>query len=300
VEYRKLPDMNGWAALKAVVEQGGVLAAAKALNVGQPAVTKRIRALEQHYGVSLVERNGRRLALTTSGELVYRLAVEVLDRQMALEESLELLSRGHHQLRLEMSLSIGEYFLSNWLIEFARIHPEYKVRSRLGYGRDIEARLIRGVVDVAMLEAPTGHADILMQPWMEDELWLVCGPSHPLARHSMISVDRLRSGRFVLRETRSSLRDHLDEALRRIGIEQIDCALEAGSDKAIMEILLKDDLLSFLPRFFLQKPVERGEIHRIKVKGFRILRTLWIARRRDRLNHPPTEAFVELLSAQAG
>ena len=45
MEYKNLPDIRGWAALRAAVEKGGVSTAAKALNVGQPAVTKRLRAL---------------------------------------------------------------------------------------------------------------------------------------------------------------------------------------------------------------------------------------------------------------
>ena len=296
MEYKKLPDVNGWAALKAVVEHGGVNPAARALRIGQPAVTKRIRALEDNYGVMLFEKSGRNLSLTTAGELVYQFAVETLDKQTILEESLILLSRGQHQLRLEMSLSIGEYFLSHWLVEFARLHNDYKVRSRLGYGRDIEARLSRGIVDIAILEAPPEHTDILVQRWMEDELWLVCGPNHPLAGTDMISIEQISTGRFVLREVRSSLRDHLDNALHSIGIDNINCVLEAGSDKSIVEILLKDNLLSFLPRFILQDLVDSTDIHRIKVKGFRIMRTLWIARRRDKLDHAPSNAFIKMLS----
>lgn len=296
MEYRKLPDTNAWAALRAVVDEGSVVAAAKVLNVGQPAVTKRLRALENCYGMPLLDRAGRHLVLTSAGELVYRLAVEVLDKQHALQESLELLDRGHSQLRLDMSLSIGEYFLSGWLVEFAKTHPEYRVRSRLSYGRDIETRLSRGVVDVAMLEAAPSSPDILVQPWRDDELWLVCGPRHPLAKTDMIAVDRLKKGRYALREHRSSLRDHLDESLRQIGVGSLTVELEAGSDKALMDILLKRHLLSFLPRFRVFDAVAAGTLHRIKVKGFRILRTLWIARRRDRLSHPPTEAFVDMLT----
>ncbi|MFT5111517.1 MAG: DNA-binding transcriptional LysR family regulator [Parasphingorhabdus sp.] len=298
MEYDRLPDINGWAALRAVVDGGGVVAAANALNVGQPAITKRLRALEQAYGMPLVERSGRSLALTTAGELVYRLATETLDKQLALRESLQLLANGHNQLRLEMSVSVGEYFLSGWLMDFNRDYPQFRIRSRLGYGREIEARLSRGLVDVAILEAAPERSNILVQPWIEDELWLVCGPTHELANSNMISLDRLKNQRFVLRETRSSLRDHLDEALRRIGINQISSELEAGSNRAIMEVIEEGDLVSFLPRFFVAGPVARKEIRRVKVKSFRIIRTLWIARLRDRLDHPAAEAFVEMLNRQ--
>ena len=298
MEYDRLPDINGWAALKAVVDGGGVVAAADQMNVGQPAITKRIRALEQAYGTTLVERSGRSLKLTMAGELVYQLATETLDKQQVLKESLRLLGRGHQQLRLEMSLSIGEYFLSGWLMDFNRDHPQFRIQSRLGYGRDIESRLSRGLIDVAILEAAPEQSNILVQPWIEDELWLVCGPSHPLAESEMISIETLTEQRFVLRELRSSLRDHLDEALRRIGISQISSALEAGSNKAILEVISRGGLMSFLPRFFVSEQVREGKIRRVKVKGFRILRTLWIARLKDRLDHPPAEAFVEMLNRQ--
>jgi len=45
MEYIDLPDFNGLATLRAVVERGGVDAAGCALNIGQPAVTKRLRTL---------------------------------------------------------------------------------------------------------------------------------------------------------------------------------------------------------------------------------------------------------------
>ena len=63
-----LPDTNGWAALRAVVELGGVSEAAKALHVGQPANTKRLRALEKVYAIPLNERSSGGLQLTPAGE----------------------------------------------------------------------------------------------------------------------------------------------------------------------------------------------------------------------------------------
>jgi len=51
MEYRSLPDLRNLATLKAVVEQGGVAEAGRVLNIGQPAVTKRLRALDACYGL---------------------------------------------------------------------------------------------------------------------------------------------------------------------------------------------------------------------------------------------------------
>ena len=100
MEYKKLPDLKGLVTLKAVVELGGVDEAAKELNIGQPAVTKRLRALDNCYGVPLMLREGRRLELSSAGERVYQYARLVIDHQTSLMDDLDQLRAGQNKLRL--------------------------------------------------------------------------------------------------------------------------------------------------------------------------------------------------------
>lgn len=179
MEYKNLPDMKGLASLKAIVELGGVDEAGHALNVGQPAITKRLRALEASYGVSLMQREGRRLELTPAGERVYAYARLVLDHQDTLLDDLESLRAGQNRLRLEVTFSIGEHLLPNLLLRFNDKYPEFHVQSRMGYTRRIQTRLATGLADLALLEQAPDHPDILVQKWLDDELILVCGPEHP-------------------------------------------------------------------------------------------------------------------------
>lgn len=299
MEYKFLPETAGLAALRAVVEKGGVIEAARLLRIGQPAVTKRLKALEACYGVPLMERVGGRLRLTPSGERVYLLAVQMLDRHLALREDLQNVASGRTTLRLEVTLAIGEHLLPSLLLQFAERFPDYRVNSRVGYGRRIQTRLASGVTDLALLESAPDHPDILVQKWMEDELWLVCGPQHPLARTELVPVEQLPQLIYVLRERRSAIRETLDEALRRIGIERLNVAMEVGSTDAIVEILSRGRHVSFLPRFAVAERVEQGRLARLKVTGFRIMRVLWIARHRANLDHPVAEAFIALLREKA-
>lgn len=295
MEYSYLPDLNGWAALRAVVEKGGVTEAAKLLNVGQPAVTKRLRSLENSYGMPLLERVAGRLKLTSAGERVYRLAVQTLDRQAVLREDLQSLSKGRNTLRLDVAVAIGEHLLPGLLVRFNESHPDMKIVSRLGYSRRIETRLATGLSDLALLENAPDHPDILVQKWMEDELWLVCGKRHPLAGTALLPVEQLTDLSYVLREKRSTVRDATDEALRRIGIQKVRVALEAGSTNTIIEMLGSGRHVSFLPRFAVRERVSEGSLQRLKVQGFRIMRTLWIARNRAALDHPVAEAFIKMV-----
>lgn len=295
MEYQEFPDINGWAALRAVVEQGGVSSAAAALNIGQPAVTKRLRALEASYGTRLMERVSGRLRLTPAGEKVYLLAVQTLDRQRALYEELQNLHLGQNTLALEVTFSIGEHLLPDLLFQFAERYPVYKLDSRMAYGRDIQSHLVTGRTDLALMENAPDHPDVLVQKWADDELWLVCGANHPLAGSEWLAVEQLTELPYVLREKHASSREELDQALTGIGIEKLDVALEVGSTDTIVEMLGRGKHVSFLPRFAVKEKVSAGDLYHLKVTGFRIQRTLWIARNRSRLDHPVAEAFIDML-----
>ncbi|MDH5765987.1 MAG: LysR family transcriptional regulator [Gammaproteobacteria bacterium] len=295
MEYKNLPDMKGLASLKAIVELGGVEEAGHAMNVGQPAITKRLRALEASYGVSLMKRESRRLELTPAGERVYAFARLVLDHQDTLLDDLESLRAGQNHLRLEVTFSIGEHLLPNLLLRFNDTYPELHIQSRMGYTRRIQTRLATGLSDMALLEQAPDHPDILVQKWLDDELILVCGPEHPLFGSDLLPMDELGNLRYVLREPQSSMRITLDKTLKDIGIMHIPVAMEVGSTDTIVEMLEHGKHVSFLPRFAVAEALVENSLYHIRIQGLRIQRTLWIARSRLNLNNDVAERFIQLL-----
>jgi len=295
MEYKALPDLKGLASLRAVVELGGVEEAGHALHVGQPAITKRLRALETCYGVPLMLREGRRLELTAAGDKVYAYARLVLDHQTTLLDDLESMRVGQNRLRLEATSAIGDHLLPELLLQFDDRHPEYRIESRVGYTRRIQTRLATGLADLALLEQAPDHPDILVQKWLDDELLLVCGSGHPLWGCKPIAINQLDQLRFVLREPQSSIRLTLDKALQDMGIDQILAAMEVGSTDTIMEMLERGKHVSFLPHFAVAEALKTGSLYHIKIQGLRIQRTLWIARTRSNLNNAAAEAFIKIM-----
>ena len=300
MEYRSLPDLKSLATLKAIVELGGVAEAGRALHVGQPAVTKRLRSLDECYGVTLMQREGRRLELTSAGSRVYDYARLVLDHQHTLLDDLESLRAGHNSLRLGVTGAIGEHLLPELLLSFAETNPNYRIESRMGYTRRIQTRLATGLADMALLEQAPDHPDILVQKWLDDEIILVCGSAHPLSGTEMLPLVDLNQLNYVLRESQSSMRFTLDKALKDVGIEHIPVAMEVGSTDTIVEMLQRGQHVSFLPRFSVEDTLKSKSLFHIKVQGLRINRTLWIARTRATLNNDVSEAFIQLLREKAG
>lgn len=290
-----MPDLKGLASLRAVVELGGVEEAGRVLHVGQPAITKRLRALESCYGMPLMQRDGRRLELTVAGKRVYAYARLVLDHQLTLLEDLDSLRAGQNSLRLEVTFAIGEHLLPAVLLRFNETFPEYRIISRMGYTRRIQTRLATGLADLALLEQAPDHPEVLVQKWLDDELVLVCGPDHRLWNSDMIAIDDLQKLQFVLREQQSSIRIILDKALNDIGIQQVPVAMEVGSTDTIVEMLQHGKHVSFLPRFAVAEALVDESLYHIRIHGLRIMRTLWIARTRSSLNNRVAENFIQLL-----
>ncbi len=165
----------------------------------------------------------------------------------------------------------------------------------MAYSRQIQADLATGLANLALLEYAPDHPDVLVQKWADDELWLVCGSNHPLVHTDLLPVEQLTELSYVLREARSSPRVALDEALKQIGIDGLSISMEVGSTDTIVEMLAHGKHVSFLPKFAVEDKVRSGDLFHIKVVGFRIMRTLWIARNRSNLDHPVAEAFIQML-----
>lgn len=299
MEYKTLPDMKALATLREIVERGGVAEAGRALNVGQPAVTKRLRTLERCYGIELMVREGGRLRLTPAGEKVYAFSRLVVDHQVELLSDLRQLRLGGDRLRLAVTQSIGEHLLPNLLLAFADAYPDFRIDSRVGYSRAIYTRLVTGLADLALTEIQPDHPDVLVQKWLDDELVLVCSPKHPLGGRDLLAVAELPQLSYVLRERESSMRITLDRTLHDIGIDRVPIAMEVGSTDTIVEMLERGRHVSFLPRFAVQGAIDAGQLHHVRVEGLRIMRTLWIARTRNNLDNPVAEAFIKVIRDQA-
>jgi len=295
MEYINLPDYKALATLKAVVELGNVNRAAKALYIGQPAVTKRLRSLDASYGVPLMQHQGRKLELTAAGEKVYAYARLVLEHQSSLLDDLASLRAGHNRLRLEVTFAIGEHVLPDILMHFADVRPDLRIESRLGYSRRIHTRLATGLADIALLEQAPRHPNLQVEPWMQDELQLICGPGHPLWGKESINLNELSQHKYVLRETQSSIRNTLDKTLQDINIKLSHVDMEVGSTDTIIELLHRGTQVSFLPQFTVDAHLERKALHHIKVNKLIINRTLWIAYNNTTVKRQAADEFIQIL-----
>ncbi len=163
--------------------------AAEELSVTQSAVSRQMRALEEHLGMALFERRPRSLALTEAGRSLLRAASECLER---LQQTTDRLRSDAEAPHLTVTTTGG--FASLWLIprlrSFTALHPDVDVRISATYKT---FNLERSLVDVAVRyvreeEAPEGAIRLF-----GEELFPVCSPAlQTEGPHPLRSLDDLR------------------------------------------------------------------------------------------------------------
>lgn len=106
--------------------------AARKLNVTPPAVTQRLKALEQRVGVRLMDRTTRGLALTDEGELLVAEGAAIIEAIEGLAESLgRRTTRVRGRLRIAAPYGFGREHVAPVAADFARRHPEATVALEL-------------------------------------------------------------------------------------------------------------------------------------------------------------------------
>src|SRR5690625_2235572 len=97
-----------------VVETGSFSEVARLNYLTQPAITRKINQLEDMYGTLLFNRDGVKLSLTETGEILYPFAKEIINHEIkSLEEIQTYLGVREQTIRIGASLTIGDYVLPN-------------------------------------------------------------------------------------------------------------------------------------------------------------------------------------------
>lgn len=133
---RDLPNLNDLRAFEAAAQAGGFTPAGRHLNVGQPAISRRIALLEDWLGVRLFERRGPNLSLTRAGR---ELLPAVEHAMGVLEASCTAVRRRGPAgaVTASVSISFAGGFLMRRLAGFYRTHPETEVQIVARYANEL-------------------------------------------------------------------------------------------------------------------------------------------------------------------
>lgn len=265
-----------------VAQQGNFRRAAEVLHISQPAVTQGIKALEEELGCRLLDRSGGRVRTTEAGAVLLRHATasEALLAQ-ALADMAALTGEVRGSLHLAASTTIAQYILPRLLAAFGRRYPGVALQLESANTARVVELVDARAVTLGLIEGPAHRADLLVEPWIADELVLVVPGGHEWAGQP-IALDALRGAPLLLREGGSGTRAVLEAALRTAGlpVESLHIAMQLGSTEALLACVEAGLGVGFASRFALRRQRKLGTLAIARVTGLRVDRTLSLVRQR--------------------
>jgi DNA-binding transcriptional LysR family regulator len=198
----------------AVLELRSFHQAAEVLGVSQPALSRRIRALEVSLGTPLFERSTRRVAPTTVGRqlepTIRRLIEELESSILALTE---VGSKQHGRVTIASIPTAAIYFLPSVIDEFNRHYPNIHFRILdLSSNEGLES-IARGEVEFGINILGATHPDLTVSLLLQDPFMLMCRRDHPLAGKRQVKWSDLEHHRLIGVSRESGNRVVLDNAL---------------------------------------------------------------------------------------
>ena len=195
----------------AVVRHGGFTRAAEHL----PGVSAQIRQLESELRVALLARTTRQVRLTDAGERFLTRTRRILDELDAGRADMaQLTGVLTGRVRIGTVEALDPLDLPGALAAFHDRHPGVEVILRPSpVGQQLLDDLDAYQIDLALGPTPTGLPDrFATLPMFSEELVIITGPHHQLARHEGVSFAALRDERFVSFPPGTGLRRILDTA----------------------------------------------------------------------------------------
>lgn len=248
--------------------------ASQELFVSQPAITKHIQELEAAYQTRLFDRQGSRISLTESGNLLLEHCERILEDYKRLEYEMHLLHNEYTGgLKLGASTTIAQYVLPPLLASFIGKFPQVSLSLLNGNSREIEAALQEHRIDLGFVEGvfrlPNRYTTFL-----EDELVAVVRTGSKLAVGEEITPDELFHLPLVLRERGSGTLDVFERALQQhnIKLSSLQVLMYLGSTESIKLFLEHTDCLGIVSVRSITRELYSGQLRVVEIKGMPMLR----------------------------
>ncbi|MFJ3487249.1 LysR substrate-binding domain-containing protein [Pseudomonas sp. NPDC090202] len=224
-------------AFDAVAREGSFTRAAERLFISQPAVTGHVKALEDHYQITLLRRTARRVELTEEG-----IKLAAITRAMfGMAEEAQALLEANRQLlvgRLEVAAD-GPHLVMPMLAKLRAKFPGITVNLRLGNAQETLAALVSEHADVAVLTEGEPRNGLYLHTLAQSRMCALLPAQHAWATEREMALERLDQQIMVLREPSSITRRTFDQACSAAAISP-RVLLELDSREAVTEAVAAD------------------------------------------------------------
>ena len=268
--------------------------AAETLFMSQPAVTFQVRQLEEHFNTRLFDRAQGRIALTAAGAVALDYSARILALAAELDTRMkEMSGQLAGALLIGASTTIADFLLPQVLGEFKSRHPGIVPRLIVANSEIVQARVAERALDLGFIEGVSHLPSLMTEICCEDELQVVCAPSHPLAQLTLILPKALTEHAYVGREQGSGTRQVIDRYLQTVGVppDALSIFMELGSPEALKGLVATGLGFAIMSRVSVAKEIRLGELVQIPLAP-PLVRSLSLVFPNERIQSRLVDLFV--------
>ncbi|MDA8595374.1 LysR family transcriptional regulator [Flavobacteriaceae bacterium] len=270
---------------KIVCEELSFSKAAERVAISQPAVSKNIKSLEAHYGVSLFSRKGAKIQLSKEGEYLYQKSKIILNKYKEIEDYFrEINGNTPTSLTIGCSTTISQFLLPSLLIKIQIKYPKLSIELRDANSRIIEQMISDEIIDFGIVEGNHHHKDLKYHPFVKDEIVLI----HKASSEPPISIKKqdLESLRLVRRELGSGTDAVLETHFTKHHIHLNESSMRIGSTQGIKTMIEENpDFYAFVSIHAIKKELKNNKLEIIDVEDLEIHREFNFVTRHGNQNH---------------
>ena len=283
----------------AVATFGGFHRAAEAVRVSQPAVSARIKALEQSLGISLFDRSRSGLTLSEAGRTFKPYAEQLLrTASLARQAVHQALPGSSAPLQIASALSISVYFLPDVLKHFQRANPNVIINIRSGHSKEVLEMVLSEEAEIGLARS-LQHPEVETLSLRDDPLLLVAAVGEGPKHSRRVRLEEVASLPLIVYERGSSDWTLTNGLFRRAGMVP-NVALEVDSIETAKRMVERGLGLAFLPQIAVGREIRLGRLRTVTIVDAEPLRrSLDAVHPRRRPLRPEALAFLRIVQEAA-
>ncbi|MEZ5493736.1 MAG: LysR substrate-binding domain-containing protein [Pseudomonadales bacterium] len=279
--------------LVAVADVRNFSQAADKCFVSQPTLSNQIRKLEETLGITLFERNNKRVIPTETGEQIVALARKVLQQVDTMHDvaksSKDPLAG---KFRLGAFPTLSTYIFPSLVPKITAALPQLKLVLIEEKTQQLLDRLKRGELDAALLALPIHEDQLAAQALFDDEFLLAVPPSHPHASKKQIAQTDISGEKLLLLEEGHCLRDQALSVCQLAGSEE-EQDFRATSLETLRQMVKAGTGITFMPHIAIQ--ANESDICYVPFKKPAPYRTIGLVWRKTSVRTAVIEKLAALL-----
>ena len=293
-------NLNQLRVFQAVAQTQSFTRAADVVHLTQPGVSKHIKQMEEHYGLPLFDRLGKKVALTQAGQVLFDATREMMLSLDSAERRIEDLKglRGG-KLALGASFPIAVYLLPGVLAAFRRKYPEVEVKLDVSLSERTTAKVLTNKVDLGLVSHEPHDPRLVATVFMTDELVVIVPNQHKWVASGRIVPEDLLGETFIAAPRGAGTRAVVEERLKARGIV-LQNVLDFGNPEGVKRAVEAGLGISIQARSIVEQEISSGALVAVPLAGIDVKIEYLSICRKDKHLPSAAKAFLTVLQAEPG